>query len=140
MHSALKSWTCALVAVVSVSASSASVSAWRCGAMLPDPVNVSPEHGRMFAASPCREAEIRVSGPASVARDDNGSATSPAAAMDPKFRWFPLRMFDAFEEIHFVTFDPRTGDYALYAQAGPRNVQDGTPPCERGASARCSIG
>ena len=115
MHPGSKSWTCILVVAALASASPASATPCRGIAILPGPASVLPEHDRTPGVSLCRPAAVRFLGPASVARGHDGLPASPTASTGPDFRWFLPRMFDAFEGLHFETFDPRTGDYALYA-------------------------
>jgi hypothetical protein len=49
---------------------------------------------------------------------------SPSACLDGKFPWIPVGVFDGFDAFKYKAFDPRTGQYAVYADAAPQRSQD----------------
>jgi len=98
-------------------------------------------HGPIGGQPPRLGVAMDVSGSLSGAGSDRRAATiqlglardllPPAetsrrsALLGGRLPWVPAPIFDMFDVFQFESFDPKTGDYRLYAKVAPGTPRDG---------------
>ncbi|HLZ83145.1 MAG TPA: hypothetical protein VKQ54_06215 [Caulobacteraceae bacterium] len=119
MHSALNSWTCALVAAMLACRPVATVPGW---------ANPSLQHGGASGASQVCAAGAPGAVRPALAAGRNGPGLVRATSMDARGRWFPASALDALDGARLGAYDPRTGDYVVYARAAGRSLDETPSP------------